>query len=130
MIDAPEGSLKVGQIKEQFGTLRLYLDRQDGFSASTQAAINEAIYLAQARSACTCETCGEEGRLYDQGGNLMTACGRHARGIAIQIRPDFANIHIVRSLKRGKLGLVSCRRYVRDTDSFVDMMPSDVGIKE
>jgi len=94
------------------------------------AAIDEAIELAEARPACTCEQCGEPGRLYDKGGYVFTACDQHAQGKAVEVRPGRENVHIVRTLKDGKLSIVSCRRYVRVTDSFVDVSPADLGIKE
>lgn len=124
------GSLKIGQIKEKFGTLRLYLDRSDGLSEASTSAADEAISLGEARSACTCETCGAEGRLYDASGWFSTACDRHAKGAAVPVRPGRENIRIVRTLKDGELSIVSCRRYVRDTDSFVDVAPASLGIKE
>jgi hypothetical protein len=49
----PAGSLKIGQIKEKFATLRVYLDGSKRLPESTNAAIDEAIDLAEARSACT-----------------------------------------------------------------------------
>ena len=127
---APGGVLKIGQIKQKFGTLRLYLDKCDGFPETTRAAIEEAISLAEARSACTCETCSAEGRLYDKGGYLFTACGQHAEGKAVEVRPGRENVHIVRALKDGKLSIVTCRRYVRETDCFVDVTPGELGLKE
>lgn len=127
---APAGSLKIGQIKEKFGTLRLYLDTRKALPEAVSAAIDEAIELAEARSACTCEQCGEPGRLYDKGGYVFTACDQHAQGKAVEVRPGRENVHIVRSLKDGKLSIVSCRRYVRETDSFVEVSPADLGLKE
>jgi hypothetical protein len=127
---APTGSLKIGQIKEKFGTLRLYLDNRSGLPEATCAAIDEAICLAEARSACTCETCGAEGRLYDKGGYVFTACDQHAQGKAVEVRPGRENAHIVRTLQNGKLSIVSCRRYIRETDTFVDVTPAELGIKE
>ena len=35
-----------------------------GFTNAMDAAVEEAIELAEARSACTCEQCGEPGRLF------------------------------------------------------------------
>jgi hypothetical protein len=127
---APGGSLQVGQIKQKFGTLRLYLDKRQGFPDATCAAIDEAICLAEARSACTCETCGVEGRLFDHGGYVLTACDRHGRGKAVEVRPGRENVHIVRTLQNGQLSIVSCRRYIRETDTFVDVTPAELGIKE
>jgi hypothetical protein len=126
----PGGSLKIGQIKQKFGTLRLYLDKRQGFPDAACAAIDEAICLAEARSACTCETCGAEGRLYDMNGYVLTACDQHARGKAVEGRPGRENVHIVRTLQDGRLSIVSCRRYIRETDTFVDVTPAELGLKE
>jgi hypothetical protein len=126
----PGGSLRVGQIKQKFGTLRLYLDKRQGFPDATCAAIDETICLAEARSACTCETCGAEGRLYDKGGYVFTACDQHGQGKAVEVRPGCENVHIVRTLQNGQLSTVTCRRYIRETDSFVDVQPAELGIKE
>jgi hypothetical protein len=126
---APAGSLRIVQIKEKFAGLRLYW-QSAGLSDEIKNAVEEAIYLAEARSACTCEQCGEPGRLYKSGGWFLTACDEHARGEVVEVRPGRENIHIVRTLKDGKLSIVSCRRYVRESDSFVDVSPSDLGIKE
>lgn len=65
-VQADGGSLKVAQIKEKYGTLRLYW--QGSLSPEASAQVAEAIDLAEARSACTCELCGENGRLYGRTG--------------------------------------------------------------
>jgi hypothetical protein len=127
---APNGSLKIGQIKEKFATLRVYLDSRKGLPDSTNAAIDEAIELGEARSACTCETCGEPGRLFKSGGWYLTACDEHGKGEAVMVQPGRENLHITRTLQDGKLSIASCRRYIRETDSFVDVSPADLGIKE
>jgi hypothetical protein len=67
---------------------------------------------------------------YKRGGQLLTACDTHARGEAVKVQPGRENIHIVRTLKDGQLAIASCRRYIRETDSFVDVSPSELGIKE
>ena len=58
---------EVGQIKEKFGGLRVYLD---GASAE-QHAIVEA---AETRASKTCETCGKPGTLRSKSGWIRTAC--------------------------------------------------------
>jgi hypothetical protein len=127
---APPGSVHITQIKEKFGSLRLYWHGHADLTEVAHAAIEEAVHLAEARSACTCETCGEPGRLFKRGGQLLTACDTHARGEAVKVQPGRENILIVRTLKDGKLSIASCRRYVRETDSFVDVPPAELGIKE
>jgi hypothetical protein len=51
-----EGPFEVLQIKQKMGGLRVYLSR-------TNAAIKDAIMVAQERSIITCELCGEPGSI-------------------------------------------------------------------
>jgi hypothetical protein len=57
-----------------------------------EADVNvDAIDLAEARSACTCEACGEPGRLNGSGW-LVTRCAEYAAGRRlIETRPGFEN---------------------------------------
>jgi hypothetical protein len=121
-------TFRVLQIKEKFGTLRFYWG--GGMSDTARARVEEAIALAAARSACTCEICGAEGRLYNRGGWLATACAEHAKGEPVPVEPGFENLHVVRTFGPGRFPIVSCRRYVRETDSFLDVDPQSLGIKE
>lgn len=74
---ASGGTFHATQIKEKYGTLRFYWD--GALSPTADAQVEEAIDLAEARSACTCEICGEEGRLHGPGW-LTTRCAAHAEG--------------------------------------------------
>jgi hypothetical protein len=96
---APAGSLKFGPIKTKFATLRMYLDSRTGV-----ATIDKVICLAAAHSACTCETCGERGRLFKAGGWYLTACGAHAKGKPISQRPGLENLHITHRLVTNQKG--------------------------
>jgi hypothetical protein len=120
------GSFKITQIKEKYATLRLYW--KGALSPEADAQVEDAVDLAEARSACTCELCGEEGRLYRAGGVLMTRCADHAQGSAVEIRPGFENIHIEERFV-GDRRVVRCRRYDRETDSFIDVDPSSLKIE-
>ncbi|MEH2473336.1 hypothetical protein V1281_005478 [Nitrobacteraceae bacterium AZCC 2161] len=124
----PPGALTIVQIKEKFGTLRLYFE--DCLPSAIAAAVEEAVALAQARSACTCEVCGNEGRLRDRGGWLATACELHAQGQVISVQPGRENIYVTRSFQDGAFRILRCRRYIRATDSFVDVDPKSLGITE
>jgi hypothetical protein len=115
-------------IKSKYGTLRFYWGGR--LSDAAKAQVEEAIELAEARSACTCETCGAPGRLYDRGGWLATVCPEHARGEPVPIEAGRENLRIVGRLVEGRLRIVSCRRYDRDADAFVDVDPATVGIEE
>jgi hypothetical protein len=126
---APRRLVKVGQIKEKFGTLRVYLDSRRNFSDPINAAIDEAIELAEARSACTCETCGSEGRLFKHGGWLHTACDYHGRGHPVPQKQGLENVHIVWSVSGGKR-VLRTKRYVRATDTFEEIDPSTLNLDE
>jgi hypothetical protein len=116
------GSFTALQIKEKDGTLRLYW--RGRLSDEAEAKVNEAIDLAQARSACTCSECGDKGQLYRSGGSLLTRCAVHAVGRLVEIKPDFENIHIVYRTVPGGIRVVTCSRYDRATDTFVDVLPN------
>jgi hypothetical protein len=53
-------TIRVVQIKEKYGTLRIYWEGM--LSERASADVDAAIDRAYARSACTCEICGGEGR--------------------------------------------------------------------
>ncbi|MGY4345054.1 hypothetical protein ACVWXM_001518 [Bradyrhizobium sp. GM7.3] len=108
---------------------RFYWDGR--LSPDASALVEEAIALAEARAACTCEECGEVGPLYQYGNWLVTRCAAHAKGLPVDTRPEMENIHIVRRLAAGQVQVLSCRRYDRETDAFADVDPTflDDGIR-
>ena len=57
------------QIKEKFGTLRMYSAGGDAYTAGVVA-------MAEAISGYTCEVCGAPGKL-NRGGWLSTLCEKH-----------------------------------------------------
>ncbi|MCP3471813.1 hypothetical protein NLM33_25095 [Bradyrhizobium sp. CCGUVB1N3] len=121
------GAFRFTQIKSKYGTLRVYWDGT--LSPDAAALVEEAIALAEARSACSCEICGEEGRLYE-GAWLTTRCTTHAEGRSpVAVRPGFENIYIVRYVVGGK-SRITCRRYDRENDAFVDVDPASLDIEE
>ena len=121
------GVFRVLQIKEKYGTLRFYRDGE--LSPEAETKVKQAIALAQARSACTCEICGAEGRLYSRGGWLATACAQHASGEAVPINPGFENVRIFWEVVEERLRTI-CQRYDRAADALVDVDPKSLGIEE
>ena len=118
--------VQISQVKEKFGTLRLYYD-ESGLSDSASAEIEEAVELAEARSACTCDLCGSEGRLQSTGIWLSTRCRAHADGEAVPTAPGWENLLVKRGFVEGKFRVTSCRRYDRATDRFVAVpLPPDL----
>ncbi|MET4790627.1 hypothetical protein ABIF64_002805 [Bradyrhizobium japonicum] len=73
------------RIKQKMGILLVDWDTEA--SKSTESAIGHAVDLAVARSACTCEICGAEGRLHANKGWLETAA--QSTRPAIQCRPTW-----------------------------------------
>lgn len=127
---APSGSVHITQIKEKFATIRIYWSAGPGFTDAMRDAVDEAIELAEARSACTCETCGQAGRIYKYGGWFLTACDAHAKGKPVtNHRPEHENVHVTWRVI-GATRTVRARRYIRDTDSFVDVDPSSLDLDE
>ncbi len=63
--------IQFSQIKEKFGTLRMYTDGFDDY-------IDGVTSMAESMSACTCEVCGIPGR-QTKGGWVRTLCIRCAK---------------------------------------------------
>jgi hypothetical protein len=116
--EPPEAGVSIVQIKEKFGTLRLYYHARS-VSDRALAAIEEAVELAEARSACTCEQGGDEGGLYVRGDWYVTCCREHAQGEPVPVKPGSRDLRVVQTYKNGKLVVASCRRYDRPRDRFV-----------
>jgi len=126
-VRAHGGTFCATQIKEKYGTLRFYWDGAMSPAATTK--VEEAIDLAEARSACTCEICGEMGRLYGLSW-LTTRCEAHADGRSpVEFRPGFENLQIEERFV-GDRRETRCRRYDRDTDSFINVDLATLGIEE
>jgi hypothetical protein len=119
-------SFNVVHIKKRLGTLRFYW--RGTLSTEAEAKIVAAIALAEARSACSCEQCGEEGRLYRAGRVLITRCAVHAKGQPVEFTPGLENAHIVQRIDGQRRG-VTCCRYDRATDTFIDLLPDAPGIE-
>ncbi|WP_141937293.1 hypothetical protein [Bradyrhizobium sp. UNPA324] len=126
-VQAEGGTFQATQIKEKFGTLRFCW--HGALSPDADAKVEEAIDLAEARSACSCEVCGEPGRLYGPGW-LTTRCTAHAEGRRPEeIRPGFENV-LIEERYVGDRRVVRCRRYDRENDVFIDVDPASLGIEE
>jgi hypothetical protein len=126
---APDNCLKIVQIKEKYATIRIYWSAGPGLTDAMRDGVEEVIELAEARSACTCETCGEPGRLFKLSCWFMTACDVHGKGEPVAERRDLENVHVVYRIVDGE-PVPRARRYIRATDSFVDLPPGSLGIEE
>ena len=70
--------VRVAQIKEKFGELRLYVDIAEGATPEQVGEINGAIHVGEYLSAKTCEVCGQPGKLTGKGW-LRTTCPEHTK---------------------------------------------------
>lgn len=121
------GTFRFSQIKEKYGILRVYWSGRLSPKATIQ--VEEAIALAEARSATCCEVCGAPGRLHSDGW-LTTRCAMHAEGrTPVEVRPGLENIYIV-SYVAGDRSQVTCRRYDRATDTFTEVDPASLPTEE
>jgi len=107
------------RIKQKMGIIRV--DWDGDVSDVTRTKIGEAINLAVARSACACEICGAEGRLYSNRGWLATACAEHAAGDPVPVRSGFENVRLLR--RRPGASDMYHARYDRETDSLTEVSP-------
>lgn len=107
------------RIKQKFGIARVDWDGE--VSDETGLRISEAINLAIARSACTCEICGIEGHLYCRRGWLATRCAEHKAGDPVPLRTGYENVRILRRLP-GRPDMYHAR-YDRETDTLTEISP-------
>ncbi|RXH24213.1 hypothetical protein XH99_29580 [Bradyrhizobium nanningense] len=114
--------IHLDRIREAVGRLRVSWRGQ--VMPATICRIHEAIALAEARSACTCELCGEPGRLYLDDGVCMARCAAHARGTPLADESEGNRMHIVRMPRCDGSGYEP-RRYDRENDNFVDPPPDE-----
>ncbi len=118
VIAAGGGALQITEIKEKYGTLRIHW--RGALSPDAAARVEECVDLAEARSAVTCEVCGEPGVLRG-GGWLTTRCAAHAEGRpAIEVDEGFENLQVERRLVGGRVQ-VRFRFYDRAGDRFVEV---------
>jgi hypothetical protein len=124
---AVQGShVLISQVKSTSGSVRISWETAEPLPAGTAAAIAHAAALAHARSLCTCEVCGAIGSLWRCGELLGTACDEHGAGVPEPIQPGFENLHVAFEFKNGRPAAISCRRYDRKDDHFVDVDASRV----
>lgn len=113
------------RVKQKLGVLRV--DWNAEASEKTEAKIGHAVDLAVARSACTCESCGAEGRLYDNAGWLETRCTEHAAGDPVPPRygPGFETVLRLRRW-RGQADIYYAQ-YDRESDTLTEVPPPSSG---
>jgi hypothetical protein len=111
------GPFRIVQVKEKYGSLRLHWN--GAISPEAAARVEEAVDLAEARSAVTCDVCGAPGVLRASGW-LTTRCDAHAEGHpAIEVEEGFENLHVEQRFLGGRWR-TRFRFYERAGDRFVE----------
>lgn len=85
----PEG-VRVVQVKEKFGGLRVYLEADPGTDPFVYQMYSKQVAQAEGRSYALCELCGEPG-FPRSGGWVRTLCDVHGEGKApwrMGVRPN------------------------------------------
>lgn len=84
VIDNRENSVWLAQVKEKFGTLRVYLNADQSDENGSAKLNRQRLYIcerfvswAEHVSAYTCETCGKRGEMRSQNGWVMVRCDEH-----------------------------------------------------
>lgn len=67
---------EIHQVKEKFGTLRLYYTLPKTVSEYDRIQVFDMVRQAERESAVTCEVCGKPGKL-NNGGWVQTLCDEH-----------------------------------------------------
>jgi hypothetical protein len=104
------------RVEQNMGVLRVCWD--GAVVGQTNIKIQQAVNLAVARSGCTCEICGAEGRRYRSHGSLVTACSDHALGDLVSPRPGFEKVCALRS-KPGSWDIYIAH-YDRESDTLTE----------
>lgn len=78
IVGGPEGApdLRIIEVKEKFGQLRIYVNYGDMPEAQREA-VHAILREAEERSADVCEVCGAPGKLVRSGAWWHTACPKH-----------------------------------------------------
>lgn len=106
------------EISERCGQLRLYWKADSSLPERVERGIEDAIARAEARAACTCATCGAEGRLHSSScGRILPLCSEHAWGRSALTPPGTMNVYLVRGTRTHSFVR---QKYDRRFDRFVD----------
>jgi hypothetical protein len=124
----PAATITILQIKEKFGTLRIYVATQN-MSEAMLEAVGDAIDLAETRSAFVCETCGRRGHLWLNAGWYLTACHEHGEGKPLRPKAGREGMQIITRIRPNQPRVTAARRYDFERDEFVSIpIPPDYDV--
>jgi hypothetical protein len=120
-----DGTVYFTHIVSEHGILRVHWNSRSELAQRVALRIEEAVGLAEARSACTCVDCGAEGRLYASDFLIFPACDDHQRGTPVPLVAGFHDVYLRRGVVRERPALVQVR-YDWPSDAFVDAPPENL----
>ncbi|MFC7699459.1 hypothetical protein ACFQX9_22515 [Bradyrhizobium sp. GCM10028915] len=118
---ANDGTVYFTHMVCENGVLRTHWNSRSEIPQRQALKIDEAIGLAEARSASACVDCGAEGRLFATDFVLGPLCKLHQRGTPVPIAAG-RDVFLRRGVVRERPVLVRSR-YDWDTDAFLDVRP-------
>ncbi|MHC2676989.1 hypothetical protein ACVI1J_009152 [Bradyrhizobium diazoefficiens] len=119
---ANDGSVYFTHMVCENGVLRTHWSSRSEIPQRSALKIEEAIGLAEARSASACIDCGAEGRLFATDFVLAPLCKVHQRGTLVPIVAG-GDVFLRRGVLRERPVLVQSR-YDWDSDAFLDLPTS------
>lgn len=78
--------LRIDQVKEKFGALRVVVSFDDGFEPRLARRLREATEAVEEPSKKVCDICGSSGALMSGQGRLRTLCEPHAAAGGMDVR--------------------------------------------
>lgn len=83
-VDMPDETIRIMQIKEKFGSLRIYCSTVDLYMSGL-------VNMAELMSMVTCEECGNPGELKTTNGWVKCLCNEHRMAEALDAPASFMN---------------------------------------
>ncbi|WP_374088054.1 hypothetical protein [Methylomicrobium lacus] len=116
--------IRAVQVKEKYGELRFYLDRDDDY---TDGVVGMAEYI----SSHTCSACGSPGQEYDREDWIITSCEEHkdqnSRGRKAEPTGNnslsLTNIQPIEGIGQGWMRLIALLKIKSDWDMEHNRMP-------
>lgn len=125
----PDGHVRLARMENVRGAMEIEL-KASAPRWEFKDEIDELAGLATARSACTCETCGQAGKRYRDGVRTLAACPVHMPRAAVELTPNWPAVRIRREIVAGRSRITECKVYDRAGDRFVFATPADLGIPD
>ena len=119
-----DGTVYFTCMAAEHGMLRVHWNTRSELAQRAALNIDEAIALAEARSASACAECGAEGRLFASDFLVTPLCTLHQQGTEIPVVAGHHDVYLRRGVVRERPTLVQVR-YDWDRDAFVHVQEKE-----